>query len=101
LTSYLFRRVKKKNRKRYLRYMENLVIHEVGHTLGLDHCPLARCIMADAQGNALRAARLSINEFCPRCTRLLRRHLRDPQVKGKWSKKERAILKKLSSHSIR
>ena len=97
LTSYLFRRVKKKNRKRYLRYMENLIIHEVGHTLGLDHCPLVRCIMADAKGNALRAARLSINEFCPRCTRQLRRHLKDPEVKGKWSRRERAILKKLSS----
>ena len=94
LTSYLFRRVKKKNRKRYLRYMENLVIHEVGHTLGLDHCPLVRCIMADAKGNALKAARRSINEFCPRCTRLIRRHLRDPKVRGKWSKRERAILKK-------
>jgi archaemetzincin len=94
LTSYLFRRVKK-NRKRYLRYMENLVLHEVGHTLGLDHCPLERCIMADAKGNALRAARVSINEFCPRCTRLLRRHLRDPGVKGEWSAKERAVLKKL------
>jgi archaemetzincin len=82
LSSYLFRRVKKKNRKRYFRYMENLVIHEVGHTLGLDHCPLDR---------------RSINEFCPRCTRLLKRYLRDPEVKGKWSARERAILKKLSA----
>jgi len=101
LTSYLFRRVKKRNRKRYLRYMENLVLHEVGHTLGLDHCPLARCIMADAKGNALKAARRSINEFCPRCNRLIRRHLRDPEVKGKWTNRERAILKKLSSQSNR
>jgi predicted Zn-dependent protease len=81
--------------------MENLVLHEVGHTLGLDHCPLVRCIMADAKGNALKAARQSINEFCPRCTRLIRRHLRDPEVNGTWSKRELAILKKLSSQSIR
>lgn len=25
-------------------------VHEVGHTLGLDHCPEARCPMQDAQG---------------------------------------------------
>jgi len=94
LTAWLFRRVKNKSRRRYLRYMDNLVLHEMGHTLGLDHCPLPRCIMADAKGNALRAARRSINQFCPRCTRLLLRHLRDPEVRGKWTRREKAVLKK-------
>jgi archaemetzincin len=97
LTAYLFRRIRKKSRKRYRRYMENLVLHEVGHTLGVDHCPLDRCIMADAKGNALRAARRSSNQFCQRCTALLAPHLRDPSVKGRWSKRERAILEKLSA----
>ena len=48
LTAYLFRRLKKRNPIRYRRFMENLVLHEVGHTLGVGHCPLERCIMADA-----------------------------------------------------
>lgn len=92
LSSYYFRRFKKKAPKKYQRYMENLVLHEVGHTLGLDHCPLDRCIMADAHGKAVTAAEKSINEFCPRCNRLAKPYLRDPEVKGHWSAAERAVL---------
>jgi len=84
LTAYLFRGLKKKDRAHYLRYMENLVLHELGHTLGVDHCPLDRCIMADAKGNALRAARASINEYCPRCHNQLRQWLRAKEVRGDW-----------------
>ncbi len=84
LTSYLFRRYKHKQRKRYLRYMENLVLHELGHTLGLNHCPRERCIMADAKGNAIRAAKLSINEFCPECHAQVKHRLRAQKVRGIW-----------------
>jgi archaemetzincin len=84
-TAYLFRRFKKKRPARYKRYMENLVLHEVGHTLGLRHCPLDRCIMADAKGNAIAAARKSTNEFCPRCHHLIQAYLRATTVQGKWS----------------
>lgn len=85
LTSYLFRKYKKKGRKRYLRYMENLVLHELGHTLGLGHCPLDKCIMADAKGSATRAARLSINEFCPVCHGKIQQFLRYREVRGDWN----------------
>ena len=84
LTAYLFRGLKKKDRPHYLRYMENLVLHELGHTLGVPHCPLDRCIMADAKGNALRAARASINEYCPRCHGKLKKWLRAQDVRGDW-----------------
>jgi archaemetzincin len=90
LTSYLFRGVKAESRARYRRYMENLVLHELGHTLGLPHCPLERCIMADAKGNARRAARLSSNEYCPRCHRQIQHLLRDPAPRGTWSAREQA-----------
>lgn len=89
-TSYLFRRYQRSDRATYLRFMENLVLHEVGHTLGLDHCPLPRCIMADAEGNAIRAAQRSINELCPRCFRTIRRHLRAEELRGAWSEEEHA-----------
>jgi archaemetzincin len=89
-TSYLFRGYRKKARSTYLRFMENLVLHEVGHTLGLDHCPLDRCMMADAKGNAIKAAKVSINEFCPRCHARIRRHLRAKEPQGVWSKEELA-----------
>jgi len=87
-TAYLFRRFKQKEPETYRRFMENLIIHEVGHTLGLDHCPLDRCIMADAKGNAIRSARISTNEFCPRCHRLIQRYLRAAAVQGTWSAAE-------------
>lgn len=89
-TSYLFRGFKRRDPAKYRRYMENLVLHEVGHTLGLYHCPLDRCIMADAKGNAVRAAEKSINEFCPMCFRGIRRHLRADEVQGEWSSEEMA-----------
>jgi len=92
LTAYLFQKVKAKDPKRYQRYLENLGLHEVGHTFGLEHCPLDRCIMADAKGNAIRAANLSINEFCPRCHRLIAGSLRSSEVRGTWSKQELLIL---------
>ena len=72
--------------------MENLVLHEVGHTLGLPHCVLDRCIMADAKGNAIRAAKISINEFCPRCYQASSDHLRASALRGEWSDEERALL---------
>jgi archaemetzincin len=91
-TAYLFRKLKKSEPATYQRYMENLIVHEFGHTLGLDHCPLDRCIMADAKGNAIRAAKASINEFCPRCHRLIQKHLRATEVQGTWSRSERLEL---------
>lgn len=81
-TAYLFHKFKKKDPKRYRRYMANLVMHEVGHTLGLPHCEDAHCVMADAKGNAIRAAELSNNEFCPVCAAKLGEQLRALQVDG-------------------
>jgi archaemetzincin len=91
-SAYYFSRFKRTDREKYHRYVENLVLHEIGHTLGLEHCPLDRCIMADAKGNAVIAAERSINEFCPRCFRKIRRWLRAEKVQGEWSHEEEVIL---------
>lgn len=90
-SSYIFKRFEKSDRRTYLRFMDNLVLHEVGHTLGLPHCPFERCIMADAKGNAVRAARVSINELCPRCYAQIRQHLRQDGLRGDWSKEQAVI----------
>jgi len=47
-----------------------VVIHELGHTAGLPHCPEPRCLMRAANGKDHTA---EIDAFCPRCRGVLRR----------------------------
>jgi len=89
---FYYRRFKGAQPATHRRFSENIVLHEVGHTLGLEHCPLTRCIMADARGNAVRAATESSGEYCPRCHERVLPLLRDPQRAGLWSEHERALL---------
>jgi archaemetzincin len=50
--------------------LAKVAVHEVGHTLGLDHCNTRGCLMEDAGG----LARTCNREFdiCPRCRSMLR-----------------------------
>jgi archaemetzincin len=45
--------------------------HELGHALGLPHCPSPGCIMNDAEGTIRTVDRCS-GQFCPTCRRKLR-----------------------------
>lgn len=45
------------------------VIHEVGHTLGLDHCPHYGCLMEDGQGTVKTTDHEY--DFCDRCRGLV------------------------------
>jgi archaemetzincin len=45
-------------------------VHEIGHTLGLPHCPTKGCLMADAEGSVLSSDQES--DLCPRCRDQLR-----------------------------
>lgn len=45
--------------------LAKVAVHEVGHTLGLDHCPHRGCLMEDAQGKVNTADRE--NDLCPSC----------------------------------
>ncbi len=49
------------------RRLEDLSVHEFGHTLGLPHCRTDRCVMADAKGKALKSADRSTGQFCQLC----------------------------------
>lgn len=53
--------------KAYARRIADLAVHEFGHTLGLDHCPVPRCVMSDAQGKLIRSLDASTGEFCDLC----------------------------------
>ena len=48
------------------------VTHELGHTFGLEHCPVPGCLMEDAAGKAATLDRSS-GRFCPRCKAYLMR----------------------------
>jgi archaemetzincin len=44
--------------------------HEIGHTLGLPHCPTVGCLMEDARGTVATTDREY--DLCPRCRTTLR-----------------------------
>ncbi|MCO4763355.1 MAG: hypothetical protein KC502_17695 [Myxococcales bacterium] len=46
-------------------------VHEIGHTLGLDHCPTVGCLMEDARGKVSTSDREV--DLCPRCRAQLKR----------------------------
>ena len=49
--------------------LAKVAVHEVGHTLGLDHCPNRGCLMEDAEGRVATCDREY--DFCARCRNLL------------------------------
>ncbi len=46
-----------------------VVIHELGHTQGLEHCPVESCFMRDAEGRNTTDEEF---DFCPACKKRLR-----------------------------
>lgn len=49
--------------------LAKVAVHEIGHTLGLQHCPTEGCLMEDAQGLVATCDREY--DFCARCRELL------------------------------
>lgn len=45
-----------------------VAIHELGHTQGLPHCPIANCFMRDAKGKDVLDFE---TEFCSKCKKIL------------------------------
>lgn len=59
-----FRLSKKKKSEQFYK----VILHELGHTEGLPHCPVKSCFMRDAEGGNLTDFE---KEFCPKCKRSL------------------------------
>ena len=50
----------------YPHRLRTIVLHEIGHDLGLPHCPTPHCIMHDAEGR-LSTIDSAGMDFCARC----------------------------------
>jgi archaemetzincin len=48
--------------------LAKVAVHEIGHTLGLPHCPTRGCLMEDAMGKVVTTDRE--RDFCPKCRAL-------------------------------
>ncbi len=55
--------------------LDHVAAHELGHSLGLDHCPEPGCLMQDAEGG-IKPVDRSMGRLCPLCDRRLGEILR-------------------------
>ncbi len=60
----------------FLSRVRKEVVHELGHTYGLDHCSDSRCVMSFS--NSIAEVDRKRSEFCTHCQRHLKTRL------GKW-----------------
>ena len=82
-----FRTKKRARGRRHARErLSKVAVHEIGHTLGLEHCPTLGCLMEDAQGSVLTTDREY--NLCSKCRSTLKgsgyRLPADPQIP--WSR---------------
>ena len=65
-------RKKARNQSHAIERLAKVAVHEIGHTLGLPHCPTRGCLMEDAMGKVTTTDRE--RDFCPACHALAKRN---------------------------
>jgi archaemetzincin len=65
-------RKKARNPAHAIERLAKVAVHEIGHTLGLDHCPTVGCLMEDAMGKVVTTDRE--RDFCEHCRGLAKRN---------------------------
>lgn len=55
------------NSQQFNHRFRTVVIHELGHNQGLDHCPTKNCIMSDAN-ESIKTVDNSSDQYCKKCT---------------------------------
>ena len=67
-----FRLKKNVSKSKYLERLKKVVLHEIGHNLGLEHCSNKKdCLMSDASGTVKQVDREKI-WFCSKCWNQIR-----------------------------
>jgi archaemetzincin len=64
-------RLKAKDSSIFKHRLKTVVIHEIGHNLGLPHCKVKGCIMFDPNGKISNIDN-SINDYCDECKQKLK-----------------------------
>lgn len=54
------------NQKTFMQRLKNISVHELGHTFGLPHCPIEKCVMNDANETIVTIDK-STGLFCAKC----------------------------------
>jgi archaemetzincin len=65
-------RKKARNAAHAIERLAKVAVHEIGHTLGLPHCPTRACLMEDAMGKVVTTDRE--RDFCPKCRALAKQN---------------------------
>lgn len=52
------------------RRLRKVTIHEIGHNLGLSHCPDEKCIMSEKNGNTITLDKNG-DDYCQKCRNIL------------------------------
>jgi archaemetzincin len=65
------------------RRFADVAVHELGHTLGMEHCETKGCVMSDAKGKAMASSDASSGQYCDLCRQRAPEGVLKPKVEAR------------------